>query len=133
MANLSTLRSCNQEGAQSMRSPWSPGEHEAYLDHVHSPSIPITALYLPPSILSSVQHDANALGTLTSPTFTPSYLGGFFGEPESSQREEPMDGKNFVWYCCGCGDGPYGTWQNVCQTNACQKTKCPRCPVQETK
>jgi hypothetical protein len=31
-------------------------------------------------------------------------------------------GKSFVWFCCGCNDGPYGEWQVSCQ--ACGHAKC---------
>ncbi|OAK98655.1 hypothetical protein IQ06DRAFT_295011 [Phaeosphaeriaceae sp. SRC1lsM3a] len=37
--------------------------------------------------------------------------------------------KVIVWYCSDCGDGPYGSWQAVCQ--GCGHTKCGNCESQE--
>jgi hypothetical protein len=33
-----------------------------------------------------------------------------------------------VWYCSSCGDGPQGTWQNVC--TACNHSKCSNCTLE---
>jgi hypothetical protein len=45
-------------------------------------------------------------------------------------RQTPTDGgKEKVWHCSDCGDGPYGTWQVSCQ--ACGHKKCGSCEVEE--
>jgi hypothetical protein len=43
----------------------------------------------------------------------------------------PTDGGTVVWYCSSCGDGPIGTWQNVC--TACNHVKCSACPLEMAK
>jgi hypothetical protein len=42
----------------------------------------------------------------------------------------PMEGpEEVVWFCSDCGDGPIGSWQNVCQ--ACQHQRCGGCLQEE--
>jgi hypothetical protein len=46
-----------------------------------------------------------------------------YGVPKARKAE-------VVWHCSECGDGPYGTWQSVCQS--CRHIKCGSCQQEET-
>ncbi|KAH8725456.1 hypothetical protein GQ44DRAFT_217545 [Phaeosphaeriaceae sp. PMI808] len=45
--------------------------------------------------------------------------------------QTPTDGgKNFVWFCHNCGDGPICWWQTQCVI--CGHVRCSICTVEET-
>jgi hypothetical protein len=45
-------------------------------------------------------------------------------------RQTPTDGgKEHIWMCSNCGDGPIGIWQSCC--TSCGHAKCGACTVEE--
>ncbi|KAH7361136.1 hypothetical protein BKA66DRAFT_471395 [Pyrenochaeta sp. MPI-SDFR-AT-0127] len=102
-----------------------------------------TNLYIPEAGLDHheliAQHERNECSSLFT-TVNPSKLDSpADSEPSILHDEKGLpirtghlfggaltDGET-VWYCSICEDGPYGSWQPVCQN--CSHQKCGSCTV----
>jgi hypothetical protein len=128
----STLRMPSDEAISTILYLWTPvhDEDQNYgINTFNSPSI-ITTLSIrlsaPPNVVDIAPY---TLRLAHSHATEYAYMDGSGdGALQGHHLIAPMDGEK-VWYCSECKDGPYGDWQNSCQS--CHHSKCKSCSVEE--
>ncbi|KAF2791667.1 hypothetical protein K505DRAFT_63148 [Melanomma pulvis-pyrius CBS 109.77] len=130
MAMLSTLRPSG-DGEESHAAPSLWARQEASLSGCsHSSSPSVAAAFLMPPL--AIIHTDLAVGSIPSehPRIVEPDFGGSHDGNTQGNQGEPMDAE-VVWFCSDCGDGPYGSWQNICQN--CRHVKCGSCKEEKKK